>query len=97
MKITSVSLPCQLTDKIDQVARHSDRSRSSVIRILLERSLTGASRLEALQAVADQGLEAYDAEHARAPGPNPGQVIADSSTDGHARLDALQKIAKGTR
>lgn len=95
MKITSVSLPTELTDRIDQVARDSERSRSFVVRKLLERSLTGKERLAALEEIAAQGLEEYAAKHAREPGQNPGEIIAESSTDGHRRLDAMQKIAKG--
>jgi predicted transcriptional regulator len=43
MKITSVALPFGLTAKIDRVARDADRSRSWVIRNLLERSLNDSA------------------------------------------------------
>jgi predicted transcriptional regulator len=94
MKITSVSLPTGLTDRLDQVARDSERSRSFVVRKLLEHALTGQERLDALQAIADAGLEENAAERAaRVRGPHPGEVIAESSADGHARLNAMKKIA----
>ena len=95
MKITSVALPDDLTDKIDQVARDSERSRSFVIRKMLENSLTGADRLTALQAVADAGLQKYAQSHSRERAPNPGEIVAASATDGHARIAALNKIARG--
>jgi predicted transcriptional regulator len=98
MKITSVSLPIALTDQLDQVARQSDRSRSYVVRKLLENALTGEDRLHALEEIAAAGLEENAAERAyRVRGPNPGQVISESSTDGHARLNAMKKIAAGNR
>jgi predicted transcriptional regulator len=100
MKITSVALPAELAERIDQAARHADRSRSWIIRNLLERSLTGAQRLEALEAIADAGLADYAANATPEQAPNASEVIAESCADGRARLDALQKIAagkKGTR
>jgi predicted transcriptional regulator len=98
MKPTSVALPSELTARIDSVARQSDRSRSYVVRKLLENALTGEDRLRALEAIAAAGLEANAAEReARVRGPNPGEVIAESSTDGHARLNAMKKIAAGNR
>jgi predicted transcriptional regulator len=96
MKPTSVALPSELTERIDQVARDSERSRSYVVRKLLENALTGDDRLRALEEIAAAGLEANAAERAyRVRGPNPCQVIAESATDGHARLAAMGKIAKG--
>jgi predicted transcriptional regulator len=95
MRITTVNLPEELTDRIDQVARDSERSRSFVVRKLLEHSLTAADRLAALQAISDAGLEDYNAPRERAP--NATEVIAESCADGRARLDALQKIAAGNR
>ena len=92
MKITSVSLPTELTDKIDQAARRIDRSRSWVIRNLLENP---ESRLDALKQIADAGLEAYHAPRERAP--NATDVIADSCDEGRRRLAALEKIAKGAK
>jgi predicted transcriptional regulator len=98
MKPTSVALPSELTARIDSVARQSDRSRSYVVRKLLENALTGEDRLRALEAIAAAGLEANAAERAaRVRGPNPGEVIAESSADGHARLNAMKKIAAGNR
>jgi predicted transcriptional regulator len=98
MKITSVSLPTGLTDRLDEVARDSERSRSYVVRKLLENALTGEDRLRALEAIAAAGLEANAAERAaRVRGPNPGGIIAESSTDGHDRLRALSRIAAGNR
>jgi predicted transcriptional regulator len=96
MKPTSVALPSELTARIDSVARQSDRSRSYVVRKLLENALTGADRLRALEEIAAAGVEENAAKRAyRVRGPNPGQVIAESATDGHARLAAMGKIAKG--
>jgi predicted transcriptional regulator len=97
MKPTTYNLPDELTDRIGQVARDSERSRSFVVRKLLEQSLTGADRLRALEAVAAEGLAEFAAEHARERGPNPGQIIAASSTEGHARLRAFDEIAAGNR
>jgi predicted transcriptional regulator len=98
MRITSVSLPDSLTERIDSVARQSDRSRSYVVRKLLEQSLTGEDRLRALEEIAAAGLEANAAERAaRVRGPNPGEIIAESATDGHDRLRALNRIAAGNR
>lgn len=56
MKITSVSLPYELTDRIDQVARESERSRSFIVRKLLEKALSGPERLAALEAIANLEL-----------------------------------------
>jgi predicted transcriptional regulator len=95
MRITSVSLPDALTDRIDNVARQSDRSRSYVVRKLLENALTGEDRLAALQAIADAELEAHAAARPRAP--NATEVISESSASGHAALRALNKIAAGNR
>ena len=98
MKPTSVALPSELTARIDNVARQSDRSRSYVVRKLLENALTGEDRLHALEEIAAAGLEANAAERAACVrGPNPGEIIAESSTDGHDRLRALNRIAAGNR
>jgi predicted transcriptional regulator len=98
MKITSVSLPDSLTDRIDEVARQSERSRSFVVRKLLEQSLTGADRLAALEQIAAAGLEENAAERAARPrAPNATETIAESCIEGHARLRALNKIAAGNR
>jgi predicted transcriptional regulator len=94
MKPTSVALPSELTERIDQVARDSERSRSYVVRKLLENALTGEDRLRALEAIADAGLEANAAERASRPrAPNATEVISESSASGHAALQALNKIA----
>jgi predicted transcriptional regulator len=96
MKITSVSLPHELTDRIDQAARHADRSRSWLIRKMLERALTGADRLAALEAIAAAELEAANVE--RVPAPNASEVIAAASADGsRALLAAHEKIAATSR
>jgi predicted transcriptional regulator len=97
MKPTTYNLPSDLTDKIDQVAIASERSRSFVVRKLLERSLTGQDRMAALQAVADAGLEAYADAASATRAPNATEIIAESCADGRARQDALQKIAAGNR
>jgi predicted transcriptional regulator len=91
MKITSVALSNELTDRIDQVARDSERSRSYVVRKLLENSLTGADRLRALESIAATELEASNTPRERAP--NASALIAESCPDGRARLEALKKIA----
>jgi predicted transcriptional regulator len=52
MKITSVALPDELSDRIDQAARDVERSRSWMIRKLLARSITGENRTDP-QAFAD--------------------------------------------
>jgi predicted transcriptional regulator len=98
MRITSVSLPDALTDRIDNVARQSDRSRSYVVRKLLENALTGEDRLRALEEIAAAGLEASAAERASRPrAPNATQVISENSIAGHNAVRAHQKIAKGAR
>lgn len=98
MKITSVSLPDELTDRIDQVARDSERSRSFVVRKLLEHSLTATERMAALDAAAAEGLREF-ADGANAPRErlNATEVIAspESCADGRGRLAALEKIAAG--
>src|ERR1700679_1312359 len=95
MKITSVSLPIALTDQLDQVARQSDRSRSYVVRKLLENALTGADRLRALEEIAAAGVEENAAERASRPrAPNATQVISENSIAGHDAVRAHQKIAK---
>ncbi len=93
MRITSVSLPAALTDQLDQVARQSERSRSYVVRKLLEQSLTGVDRLAALQAIADDGLEEYTENSRPKRGPNATEIIAEASTAGHEAVRAHQKIA----
>jgi predicted transcriptional regulator len=96
MRITTVNLPEELTDRIDQVARDSERSRSFVIRRLLETALTAQERLDALNALSAQGLAEYADNAKCARGPNATEIIAASSTEGHARLRALGEIAAGS-
>jgi predicted transcriptional regulator len=93
MRITTVNLPEELTDRIDHVARASERSRSFVVRKLLEQSLTAADRLAALEAIADAGLEEANAPRERVS--NATEVISESCVEGRRRLDALGEIAKG--
>ena len=93
MRITTVNLPEDLHDRIEEVARQSERSRSYDVRKMLEASLTAQDRASALQAIADAGLAEYNAP--RENSANASAVIAESCTDGRARLDGLQKIAKG--
>jgi predicted transcriptional regulator len=95
MKITSVALPADLTQRIDAVAKDADRSRSWVIRTLLERSMTGADRLRAFEEIASAGLEEYAANGTREKAPNATAVIAESCVEGRRRLAALDEIAKG--
>jgi predicted transcriptional regulator len=98
MKPTSVALPSELTERIDQVARDSERSRSYVVRKLLENALTGEDRLRALEAIADAGLEANAAERASRPrAPNATAIAAAGSTAGHDAVRVHQKIAAGNR
>jgi predicted transcriptional regulator len=95
MRITTVNLPEELTSRIDEVARDSERSRSFIIRKLLEHSLTAETRMAALDAVAEQGLAEY--AKPRKPAPNASELIAESCGDGRARLDALQRIGGGVK
>jgi predicted transcriptional regulator len=95
--VIHVRAPADLVRRLDNIARDTDRTRNYIARKLLEQSLTGADRLRALEAVAAEGLDAYAAEHARERGPNASEIIAASCADGRARLDALDKIAKGTK
>jgi predicted transcriptional regulator len=97
MKPTTYNLPSDLRDKIDQVARDSERSRSFVVRKLLERSLTGADRLAALEAIAADGLQAYADAASATRRPNATEIIAESCADGPGRLAALEKIAAGRK
>jgi len=98
MKPTSVALPSELTERIDQVARDSERSRSYVVRKLLENALTGEDRLRALEAIAAAGLEANAAERASRPrAPNATAIAAAGSTAGHDAVRVHQKIAAGNR
>jgi predicted transcriptional regulator len=97
MRITTVNLPEELTDRIDEVARASERSRSYTVRKLLESALTGADRQAALDAIAAQGLEDYAENGRRERAPNPSEVIAAASTAGQRMLDAHRKIAKGAK
>jgi hypothetical protein len=83
---------------LDAAAQAARRSRSQTVDMLLSNALTGEDRLRALEEIAAAGLEASAAERAyRVRGPNPGQVIAESSTDGHDRLRALNRIAAANR
>jgi predicted transcriptional regulator len=95
MRITTVNLPDELHDRIDQVARDSERSRSFVVRKLLEHSLNAQDRLATLQAIADAELE--DGNASRPLAPNATAVISGSCIEGHRRLAALGEIAAGNR
>src|ERR1700678_2640134 len=95
--ILHVRAPADLVRRIDDIAQSTDRSRNYVARKLLENSLTAADRVAALNEVAAANLEKYNADHARERGPNASEVIGESSVEGHRRVDALQKIAAGTR
>jgi predicted transcriptional regulator len=100
MKPTTYNLPTDLTDKIDQVAIASERSRSFVVRKLLENALTAADRMAALNAVASEGLREFaDAANAPRALNATTEVIAspESCADGHGRLAALEKIAAGRK
>jgi predicted transcriptional regulator len=95
--VIHVRAPADLVRRLDDIARGTDRTRNYIARKLLENSLTGADRLRALEAVAAEGLDAYAAEHARPKAPNATEVIAASSTEGFARLRALNEIAAPNR
>jgi predicted transcriptional regulator len=89
MRITTVTLSDDLHNRVDQVARDSERSRSFVVRKLLERALTGEDRMTALKAIADAELEAGRSPRERAP--NAGELL--DTTEGRARVQSLERIA----
>jgi hypothetical protein len=91
-----LSLRTKTLRAVDAAAQAAQRSRSQFVDLTLERAMTGAGRLEALQGIADQGLEHFAADHSRKSGPNPGQVIAAAATAGHDALRAHQQIAAGS-
>jgi predicted transcriptional regulator len=94
-----LTLPGPLLKALDLEAQAQDRPRSYVVRKLLERSLSGTERMEALNAVAAEGLREF-ADAAVVPRAlNATEVIAspESCTDGHGRLAALEKIAAGRK
>jgi predicted transcriptional regulator len=95
MKIVTISLPNELTNRIDQVASDSERSRSFVVRKLLENSLNAQDRVAALQAIADAEIE--EANAPREGAPNATAVISESCVEGHRQLAALGEIAAGNR
>jgi hypothetical protein len=79
---------------LDTVAALRGWSRSQ----LVDLALSGADRLDELQALADAGLEANAAERTnRKRAPNATEVISESSASGHAALQALNRIAAGNR
>lgn len=94
-QLVTVSLPREVLEQVDAAAAKERRSRSNFIRAALENSLTGQQRLDAPQAIADVGLEEANVPRERAP--NATEIIAASSTEGHARLRALGEIAAGNR
>jgi uncharacterized protein (DUF1778 family) len=93
----SLTLRPATVKALDAAALGARRSRSQFVDLTLEKALTGKGRLEALQSIADAGLREYAAEHARERGPNATEVIAASSTEGFARLRALNEIAAPNR
>jgi metal-responsive CopG/Arc/MetJ family transcriptional regulator len=96
--LVTVSLPRAVLDQVDAAAQKERRTRSNFIRTALERSLTGADRLAALQEIAAAGLEEYAADHAPRERPaNPAQIVAEASTEGQRMLDAHRAIAAGNR
>ena len=90
--ILHVRAPADLVRRIDDIARDTDRSRNYVARKLLEKSLTGADRVAALGAISAAEVAAANAPRPRAP--NASELIAESCTDGRARLDGLSTIAR---
>lgn len=92
-----LTLPSPLLKALDEEAQAQDRPRSYIVRKLLERSLTAADRVAALDAVAAEGQREF-ADAANAPRARSAtEVIAspESCADGHGRLAALEKIARG--
>ncbi|MGO9039042.1 MAG: hypothetical protein ACLPV2_16245 [Steroidobacteraceae bacterium] len=92
-----MTLPAPLIKALDDEAQAQDRPRSYIARKLLEKALSGADRLAALQAISAAELEAAAADGDRERAPNASEIISQSCADGRARLDALQKIASGNR
>jgi predicted transcriptional regulator len=90
--ILHVRAPADLVRRIDDIARDTDRSRNYVARKLLEKSLTGADRVAALGAISAAEVAAANAPRERTP--NASELIAESCTDGRARLDGLSTIAR---
>lgn len=95
--VLHVRAPADLVRLIDGIAQATERTRNYVARKLLEQSLTGEDRMQALQAIAAAGLDDYAANAKRGRAPNATALIAEASVEGHARLRALNKIAKGAR
>jgi predicted transcriptional regulator len=93
LETISLTLRPETLRALDAAAQNERRSRSAFVDLTLERALTGQGRLEALQAIAEAGLA--DCATPRERAPNATEIIAASSTDGHRRLEALQKIATG--
>lgn len=58
-------------------------------------AVDGKTQLAAHEAIAAAGLADYAEAHSRERARNPGEIVAASSSDGHARLRALNEIAKG--
>jgi len=90
-----LTLPGPLIKALDEKALAQDRPRSYIARKLLEKALSGADRLAALQEIAAAELEAANVE--RVPAPNASEVIAAASAEGRAMLAAHEKIAAFSR
>jgi hypothetical protein len=106
MKIRSISMPDDLDLAVIEAARRDGRKVSDWARRLIKREVgiaravdevTGETRLADLEEIAAAGREEYAESFKREKSPNATEIIAGSSTDGHARLAALNKIAKGSR
>jgi hypothetical protein len=79
---------------LDTVAALRGWSRSQ----LVDLALSGADRLDELQALADAGLAANAAANAnREKSPNATALISAASTAGHEAVRTHQKIAAGNR
>jgi predicted transcriptional regulator len=93
--VIHVRASADLARRLDDFAGSIERTRNFVARKLLENALTAENRVAALQAISDAGRAEYAANATRADAPNATEIIAASSTEGHARLRALNEIARG--
>jgi predicted transcriptional regulator len=55
MKVKSYWLPADIIARVDSIARETERSRSYVVRDLLERALAGAARLDRIAGRSQKG------------------------------------------
>jgi hypothetical protein len=93
----SLTLRPETLRAVDAAAQSQRRSRSQFVDLTLERAMTGTGRLEALESIAAEGLREYSDAATRERAPNATAILAEASVEGRARLDAMQKIAKGSK